>query len=96
MKSPLFLLLTSALAVSALPAQALDILPGLWEFESRGVVAGGMPLPDMQEIRAQMQKLPPERRQAMEDMLTRQGVEMGDKGVRACLSEEQVKSQALP
>lgn len=96
MKSPLFLLLTSALVVSALPAQALDILPGLWEFESRGVVAGGMPLPDMQEIRAQMQKLPPERRQAMEDMLTRQGVEMGDKGVRACLSEEQVKSQALP
>ncbi|WKN22454.1 DUF3617 domain-containing protein [Azotobacter vinelandii] len=96
MKSPLFLLLTTAMAVSALPAQALDILPGLWEFDSRGVVAGGKPLPDMQEIRAQMQKLPPEQRKSMEEMLARQGVEMGDKGVRACLSEEQVRAQALP
>ncbi len=96
MKSPLSLILASCLAATVLPAQALEILPGLWEFESKGVVAGGQPIPNMQDIRAQMQKMPAEQRKMMEAMLAQQGMSMGDRGVRACLTEDQVRAQTLP
>jgi len=96
MKSPLSLFIATCLAAAVLPAQAVEILPGLWEFESKGIVAGGQPIPSMQDVMAQMQKLPPEQRKSMEDMLAQQGLQMGDQGMRACLSVEQLKSQALP
>jgi len=85
----------AALVAAALPAQAAQLLPGLWEFTSEKLVVDGMEMPDMSEMLAQMKALPPEQRKMMEATLAEQGVELGSGGVRICLSEAQVKSREL-
>jgi hypothetical protein len=44
----------------------------------------------------QLKNLPPEQRQMMEQMLAQQGVQLGDQGVRVCMSEAQIKAQEIP
>ena len=86
----------TALVAVALPVQATQLLPGLWEFTSDKLIVDGMQMPGMSEMLAQMKELPPEQRQMMENMLAEQGVELGSGGIRLCLSEAQVKSRKLP
>ena len=86
----------AALLAAALPVQAAQLLPGLWEFSSEKLVVDGMQMPGMSEMLAQTNQLPPEQRKMMESMLAEQGVELGSGGVRICLSEAQVKSRKLP
>jgi len=86
----------TALVAVALPVQATQLLPGLWEFTSDKLIVDGMQMPGMSEMLAQMKELPPEQRQMMENMLAEQGVELGSGGIRICLSEAQVKSRKLP
>ena len=76
----------AALVAAALPAQAAQLLPGLWEFTSEKLVVDGMEMPDMSEMLAQMKALPPEQRKMMGATLAEQGVELGSGGVRICLS----------
>jgi hypothetical protein len=77
-------------------ASALDIQPGLWEISSNTMQVGGQAVPGMEQMLEQMKNLPPEQRQMMEQMLAQQGVQLGDKGVRICLSEAQIKAQQIP
>jgi hypothetical protein len=86
----------AALSAASLPAQAQQLLPGLWEFTSEKLVVDGMEMPGMAEMLAQMKELPPEQRKMMESMLAEQGVELGSGGIRLCLSEAQVESRKLP
>lgn len=86
----------AALVAASLPAQATQLLPGLWEFTSENLEVDGMQMPGMTEMLAQMKELPAEQRRMMEDMLAEQGVELGSGGIRICLSEAQVKSRKLP
>jgi hypothetical protein len=44
----------------------------------------------------QMKSLPPEQRQMMEQMMAQKGVQLGDQGVRICMTEAQIKAQQLP
>ena len=86
------------LSLCLLPAlaSAMDIQPGLWEVTSNNMQLGGQALPSMDVLLAQMKSLPPEQRQMMEQMLAKQGVQLGDKGVRICMSEAQIKAQQIP
>ena len=86
------------LSLCLLPAlaSALDIQPGLWEISSNTMQVGGQAVPGMEQMLEQMKNLPPEQRQMMEQMLAQQGVQLGDKGVRICMSEAQIKAQQIP
>ncbi|MGE6529423.1 DUF3617 domain-containing protein [Pseudomonas sp. NPDC077382] len=86
----------AALFAATLPAQAEQLLPGLWEFTSEKLVVDGTEMPGMADMLVQMKELPAEQRKMMESMLAEQGVELGSGGVRICLSEAQVKSRKLP
>jgi hypothetical protein len=77
-------------------ASAVDIQPGLWEISSNNVQVGGQAVPGMQVMLEQLKSLPAEQRQMMEEMMAQQGVQLGDKGVRICMSEAQIKAQQLP
>lgn len=88
--------LAFAFLACSLPVQAAPILPGLWEFTSRNIEVDGEQMPGMDEMLEQMQNLPAEQRQMMQDMLAAQGVQLGGQGVRLCLSEAQVKAEELP
>jgi hypothetical protein len=89
-------LITAALIAAALPAQAAQLLPGLWGFSSDKLEVDGMPMPGMADMLGQMKDLPPEQRKMMEAMLADQGIALSESGVRMCLSEAQVKSRELP
>ncbi|MDF3193264.1 DUF3617 domain-containing protein [Pseudomonas sp. 1928-m] len=86
------------LSLCLLPAlaSAVDIQPGLWEISSNNMQVGGQAVPGMEQMLEQMKNLPPEQRQMMEQMLAQQGVQLGDKGVRICMSEAQIKAQQIP
>ena len=77
-------------------ASALDIQPGLWEISSNTMQVGGQAVPEMEQMLEPMKNLPSEQRQMMEQMLAQQGVQLGDKGVRICMSEAQIKAQQIP
>lgn len=77
-------------------ACAVELQPGLWEISSNNMQLGGQALPGMQTMLEQLKNLPPEQRQMMEQMMAQQGVQLGDKGVRICMSEAQIKAQQIP
>ena len=79
-------------------ASAVDIQPGLWEISSQQMQVDGQAMPGMQQMMEQLKNLPPEQRQMMEQMMAQQGVQLGDQGVRICISAEQVAKQdfAMP
>jgi hypothetical protein len=91
------LIRTLLLGTCLLPVLAVaELRPGLWEFTNQ-VQSGGQAMPDMQELLAQMQKMPAEQRQMMEQMLKQQGVRMGTGGgVQLCISEARAKGQDIP
>lgn len=91
-----FIALVGLLALAGSLHAEQQIRPGLWEISSSGMQIDGQPLPAMQQMLEQLSKLPPDQRQMMEQMLARQGVALGDQGVRVCLNEEQVRARRLP
>ena len=87
----------SMLLLCLLPvvASAEQIRPGLWEFTGT-MQSNGQAMPDMQQMLGQLQNLPPEQRQMMEQMMAQQGVKLGGSGVQLCLSEAQAKARDIP
>lgn len=88
--------LAGLMVLASPPLYAEQILPGLWEISSSGMQIDGQPLPAVQQMLEQLQRMPPEQRKMMEEMLAKQGVALGNQGVRVCLNEEQVKARRLP
>ncbi|NBA97050.1 DUF3617 domain-containing protein [Pseudomonas sp. R5(2019)] len=84
------------LVLAAPFAQAQMLQPGLWELTTSNMQVDGKALPDMNVILGQMQVLAPEQRAMMEQVLAKQGVTLAGKGVRSCLTPEQVKSDNIP
>ena len=76
--------------------QAQMLQPGLWELTTSNMQVDGKPLPDMEFMLGQLKNLPPEQRAMMEGALAKQGITVGGKGVRSCLTPEQVKTDAIP
>ena len=78
----------------ALPvvAQAQMLQPGLWEMTSSNVKVDDQPM-DVQSILVQMQgQMTPQQRAALE----KNGINIGGKGIRACLTPEQVATNDIP
>lgn len=96
MRISVFKRLSLALCLLPALATAQDIQPGLWEISPSNMHVDGQALPDMQQMLEQMKNLPPEQRQMMEQMMAKQGVQLGDQGVRICMSEAQIKAQDIP
>jgi hypothetical protein len=88
-------LLSLALGLSlALPvvAQAQMLQPGLWEMTSSNVKVDDQPM-DVQSILGQLQgQMTPQQRAALE----KNGINIGGKGIRACLTPEQVATNDIP
>ena len=79
----------------ALPvaAHAQMLQPGLWELTTSNMKVDEQNMPDLQLILGQLQsQMTPEQRA----MLEKQGITMGGKGIRACLTPEQVKTDNIP
>src|SRR5690606_6760777 len=68
-------------------AQPRPVQPGLWEMQVHN--------PELDAARAQMRKqladMPPAMRKQMEQMMANQGLALGDKGVRACITPEEAR-----
>ena len=82
------------LAVAA-GASAQTMKPGLWEITSQ-VQSGGKDLTAaMASMQKQLEAMPPEQRKMMQDMMAKQGAQMGASGangmsIKMCLSQEMV------
>ncbi|MFI8746407.1 DUF3617 domain-containing protein [Pseudomonas sp. NPDC077186] len=85
-----------ALCLSPVMASALDLQPGVWEVSSHNMQVGGQAMPGMEQMLAQLQNLPPEQRQMMENMMAEQGIKLGAGGVQMCLTAEQIAAQDIP
>ncbi len=84
------------LCLVPLASSAMEIQPGLWEISSSNMQVDDQALPGMEQMLEQLKNMPPEQRQMMERMMAEQGVQLGDKGVRVCMSEAQIKAQQIP
>ena len=85
-----------AIALVSSVAQAQMLQPGLWEMTTSNMQVDGNAMPDMQVMLAQLKLLAPEQRAMMEQMLAKQGISVGDNGIRSCLTAAQVKSDDIP
>jgi hypothetical protein len=93
MKLRLLGLAMAAVVSLPLTAQAQMLQPGLWELTTSNMKVDDQSLPDLSLILGQLQQqLTPEQRAQLE----KQGVTMGGKGIRVCLTPEQVKSDTIP
>ncbi|MGE8498564.1 MAG: DUF3617 domain-containing protein [Pseudomonas sp.] len=93
MRASLWITLLMSAGLMPVAAVAQPILPGLWEIRSTNMQMDGQALPDMDVM---LNNLPPAQRQIMEQMMAKQGVQLGGQGVQLCLSKEQVESQEIP
>ena len=87
-----------ALVITALPAAAQTQAPGLWEHAFSMKSAGGEMEKAMAEMKKQLDAMPPDQRQQMEQMMASRGVKMGAQGssVKFCLTKEQAARPAEP
>jgi hypothetical protein len=84
------------LAGLATSTQAQMLQPGLWELTTSNMQVEGKAMPNMDQMLAQMRLLPPEQQAMMKQVLARQGISLGDTGIRSCLTAEQVKANDIP
>ena len=95
------LVIAALLAAPCALALAQKMAPGLWETQVE--VGSGNPEMQAQMKRAQeqMAKMPPEQRKMMEEMMAKQGVQMGagaggKPSFRYCVSKEQAERGDVP
>lgn len=92
---------TFALAAPVL-AQAPDIRPGLWEMKPQDIKGAGMPdmakmAQAMEQMKAQLAKLPPEQRKMVEQQMGDMGMSVtGSGGMRICMTREDIQRQEIP
>ncbi len=88
------LLLTLALAASALSVSAQTMKPGLWETTSKMTTSSGEMEKAMALAQKEMAKMPADQRKMMEDMLAQQGMKMdvgtGATSLKLCMTPEMV------
>ena len=90
--------LSATLLFTALAAGAQTQAPGLWEHAFTVKSAGGEMERALAEMKKQMDAMPPEQRQQVEQMMASRGVKMGAQGGsgKVCLSREQAARPAEP
>ncbi len=88
-------------ALLALPAGAQNMKPGLWELSNKVNSADGQMASAMAEMQKQLANMPPEQRQAMQQMMERNGVQMnigagGALTTRMCMTKEMIQRKEFP
>ncbi len=91
-------------AVTARPAAAQTMKPGLWEIQNKmagGGDQGAKMAAAMEKMHQQMASMPPEQRKMMQDMMAKQGLQMNpDAGVgmstRICITKEMAARNEAP
>jgi len=90
-----YLVLSTALLTALVAgAQPQSLQPGLWEFTTRMSGAGASETnAAMQKMQKEMAAMPPEQRKMMQDMMAKQGLQMGTAGggamtMKVCLTQE--------
>ena len=94
-------LLLPVLALSlAGPAAAQKLAPGLWEHSVSMKAAGGEMAAAMAQMQKELAAMPPEQRKMMQDMMARQGMNVGGAGqamsMKTCLTPEQAARDQVP
>lgn len=89
-------LLALALGIASPVLHAQMLQPGLWELTTSNMQVDGKPLPDMDFMLGQLKNLAPEQRAMMEGALAKQGITVAGKGVRSCLTQQQVNTNDIP
>lgn len=92
MKLQHFVFATAAIVTSA---GAQTMKPGLWEMTTQMQGGSGQAAGAMVEAQKQMAALPPEQRKMMQDMMAKQGVQMGSgpgggMSVKVCMTQDMV------
>jgi len=83
------------LVTSAGYACAQNIKPGLWEFTTQMQGGSGQTSDAMAQAQKQMENMPPDQRKMMQDMMAKQGVQMGTgagggMSIKVCMTQEMV------
>ncbi len=86
---------TVVLTASAAGVSAQTMKPGLWEITSQVQGGSGASANAMAEVQKQLANLPPDQRKMMQDMMAKQGVQMGTApsggmAVKLCMTQEMV------
>jgi hypothetical protein len=84
--------------VSAEASAQTRMRPGLWEHSFTMKSQSGQMEKAMSDMQQQMASMPPEQRKMMEEMMAKQGMNMGAQGrsVRMCITKEQAERDELP
>ncbi len=91
--SILIIFISSFLTLSFKSALAkLPITPGLWEI-SRETKIEGADMPQMGEM---MKNLPPEAKEQLKKMLEQQGIGKASKGIKVCITKEEIELEKIP
>jgi len=91
-----------ACALLATPVAAQTMKPGLWEINNKmGGEQGAQMAAAQAEMQKQMASMPPEQRKMMQDMMSKQGVNMapgagGGMAVRICVTKEMAARNEAP
>lgn len=78
---------------NALAQTAPPIRPGLWETTPGPMLLDGKPMPGMADMKAQLEKLPPQMRAQMQERMQKQGMQFGSGSLRTCISAEMLKRE---
>ena len=84
----------------AFGANAQTMKPGLWEIGNKMQSASGEMEKGMADLQKQMATMPPEQRKMMQDMMAKQGVDVGasglkSMGVKVCITKEMAERNQL-
>ena len=102
MKKPLAVLSGAmVLTCAALPAGAQTMKPGLWELSNKVSSQDGQMQSAMAMMQKQLATMAPDQRQAMQQMLERNGVQMnigagGALTTRICMTKEMIQRKEFP
>lgn len=94
---PLPILLAALLLLpAAAPAAETDIKPGLWKHTFKIGSESGRLEAAIEEMQRQMEQMPAEQRQMMEQMMRHQGMQPGGSAVEICLRGDEFSRGELP
>ena len=84
----------------AFGASAQTMKPGLWEISNKIQSASGEMEKGMADMQKEMAAMPPEQRKMMQDMMAKQGVDVGasglkSMGVKVCITKEMADRNEL-
>lgn len=92
------LVATAVLAMASAHAETPPVQPGLWKYTVKVKSQSGQIENAITQAQAQLAKLPPEQRAAVEKMMAARGVSMdaGTTSVKICLTKEDAERGSVP